>query len=65
MNRVQALIRRAERDVVVIDAVERARAAMELINCGEVRAGDYVIDLSDHIQRLTGALLLLGYAGKE
>jgi hypothetical protein len=67
MNSVQALIRRAERDVAVIDAVRRARTAMKLIHYGEIKIGDsgLVIDLTDDIQRLTATLMLLGYVERE
>jgi hypothetical protein len=65
MNSVQALVLRAQRDVALIDAVKRARTAMKLIHFGEIYVGDYLIDLTDDIQRLTAALMLLGYVEKE
>jgi hypothetical protein len=60
MHRVQAMLRRAERDAAVIDAVRHARDSMQLIHLGQIRVGDYVIDLTDDIQRLTAVLMLLG-----
>lgn len=66
MNRVQALIRRAERDVAVIEAVRRARDSMKLIHLGRLEIEDtsIVIDLAEDIQRLGAVLMLLGYPGK-
>lgn len=63
MDKVQALIRQAERDVVLTDAVARALATLRLIHLGFLQFEEtgLVIDLSDDIQRLTGALVLLGY----
>jgi hypothetical protein len=64
MDRVRALIRQAERDAALIHTVRIARASMELIHLGEIQIGDsgLVIDLTDDIQRLTAALILLGYS---
>lgn len=64
MDRVRALVRQAERDSALIDTIRRARASMELIHMGEIQIGDsgLVIDLTDDIERLTAALILLGYS---
>lgn len=63
MHRVKAILRRAEQDAAVIDAVRHARDSMQLINLGQIQVGDYVIDLTDDIQRLTAVLMLLGHRG--
>lgn len=66
MNSVQALVKRAERDAAVIEAVRRARESMKLINLGqlEVEKTGIVIDLTEDIQRLGAVLMLLGYPGR-
>jgi geranylgeranyl pyrophosphate synthase len=60
MHTIRAMLRRAERDAAVIDAVKHARDSMQLIHLGRIQVGDYVIDLTDDIQRLTAVLMLLG-----
>ena len=65
MHRVKAMLRRAERDAAVIDAVRHARDSMQLIHLGQIQVGDYVIDLTDDIQRLTAVLMLLGHPGES
>lgn len=59
MHRVKAMLHRAERDAAVIDAVSQVRDSMRFVNMGQVQVGDYVIDLTDDIQRLTAVLMLL------
>jgi hypothetical protein len=65
VDRVRTLIRRAERDAAVIEAVRHALDTITLIHRGQLRVGDYTIDLTDDIQRLTAALVVLGYPGKQ
>jgi len=66
MNSVQALIRRAERDVAVIESVRRARESMKLIHLRLVEFEEtrMDIDLEEDIQRLGAVLMLLGYPGR-
>ncbi len=62
VDKVQTMIRQVERDIALIEAVWHARASMQLINLGEIQVGrGLVIDLTDDINRLTAALLLLGH----
>lgn len=67
MDRVRELIRQAERDSVLADAVVRALATLRLLHLGrfEVEQSGLVIDLRADIKRLTGALILLGYSRAE
>lgn len=66
MNSVQALIRRAERDVAVIESVRRARESMKLIHLRlmEFEETRIDVDLAEDIQRLGAVLMLLGYSGR-
>ena len=66
MNSVQALIRRAERDVAVTTAVRKALESMRLIHQGRIQIEDtgLVIDLAEDIQRLGAVLMLMGYPGE-
>ena len=66
MNSIQALIRRAERDVAVIESVRRARESMKLIHLRlmELEETRIDIDLGEDIQRLGAVLMLLGYPGR-
>lgn len=66
MNSAQALIRRAERDVAVIESVRRARESMKLIHLRLVEFEEtrMDIDLAEDIQRLGAVLMLLGYPGR-
>jgi hypothetical protein len=57
MDRVEALIRQAERDVSVISAVREALASIRLLNSLGAAA-----DLCAEIELLTGALILLGHS---
>ena len=63
MDKVKALIRQAERDVVLADAVARALRTLRLLQLGclEVEQTGMIIDRRADIQRLVGALTLLGY----
>lgn len=65
MHRVKALIRQAERDATLIDAVGHALRTLRLLHMArlEVEQTGLVIDLREDMQRLTGALTLLGYSG--
>lgn len=67
MDRIKAMIRQAERDSALADAVARALATLRLLHLGrlEVEESGFVIDLRADIQRLTGALTLLGYPGSD
>jgi hypothetical protein len=66
MNSVQALIRRTERDVAVIESVWHARESMKLIHqrLMEFEETRIEIDLAEDIQRLGAVLMLLGYPGR-
>ncbi len=67
MDRVRAVIRQAERDSLLADAVVRALATLRLIHLGrlEVEESGFIIDLRADIQRLAAALTLLGYPTDE
>jgi hypothetical protein len=66
MNSVQALIRRTERDVAVIESVWHARESMKLVHqrLMEFEETRIEIDLAEDIQRLGAVLMLLGYPGR-
>jgi hypothetical protein len=57
MNTIQALMRTAERDAAIIDAIQQAVLTLRMLRV----AGGW-IDLKPDIERLTGALTLLGYS---
>ncbi len=63
MNSVQAMVRRAERDLAVAEAVQRARQSMEALHRSRMVAENtkIVVDLAEDIQRLGAVLMLLGY----
>lgn len=62
MRKVEVLVRQAERDVLVIGAIHSALTSMECLH--ELRCSvnnvPMKIDFGADIERLTGALLLLG-----
>jgi hypothetical protein len=58
MNTIQALVRTAERDVAIIDAIQQA-----VMTLSSLRIAGGWIDLKPDIERLTGALTLLGFPG--
>lgn len=60
MNAIQSLLRRAERDAAIIDAIQRAVMTLQIL-----RVAEGVIDLKPDIERLTGALTLLGYPERD
>lgn len=64
MDSVQTLIRRAERDVAVIEALMHVLRTMKLLHMARLEVTDtgVVIDLSSDIELLLGVLLLLGYS---
>lgn len=66
MDSVQALIRRTERDVAVIESVWHARESMKLIHQSLMKFEEtrIEIDLAEDIQRLGAVLMLLGYPGR-
>lgn len=62
MHKVEVIIRQAERDVLVIGAIHSALTAMKCLH--EVRCNvnnvQMKINFAAEIERLTGALLLMG-----
>lgn len=63
MNSVQTFIRQVERDAALIEAMVHVLASIRLIHRGQIRIEhtELVIDLTDDIQRLTAALVLMGH----
>jgi hypothetical protein len=64
MDSIQTFIRRAERDVAVTEALRRVLRTIRLLHVAQLEVANtgIVIDLSSDIERLLGALLLLGYS---
>jgi hypothetical protein len=58
MDSIEVLIWRAQRDAAVIDAVQQALTTLRIL-----RVAGVGIDVRPDIERLTGALTLLGFPG--